>query len=403
MASRLYASTRGLFDQVLKVLVLLGLGSLMSVLAVNLVCLYICGLILLDKHQTNCRIARWLPGRCHDALNRLLRVMNWSAEALMDRLIEIARGLGPGYVILDDVVVEKFGTACVFVGYCWSTSRKKVVLGLHIVVLVWCSLDGRYRIPVGFAIWKPEGCCQVAGEAYRTKKELGKQLIVRIRQKKLSVEYICFDTWYGADWFFTWLTRRGMIFNTGVACNRHGVYRGQEQRVDELAPKLTYHWDKHLQTDVASAIIELPGYGRIKLVVTREAKGVKNGSIQARTSPGVKDDVEYAYEYTITNALTARARAVVRQKQSRWCVETVLRDEKQYGGLGACQCRMPQAVQRHVALSCLCFVVLQWLRQTPEETLGHVKERWQLEALRQGQPEPEPLRGPQKVTLEATA
>jgi len=33
---------------------------------------YVRGLLLLDEHQTGTRIAAWLPGRAHDALNRLL-------------------------------------------------------------------------------------------------------------------------------------------------------------------------------------------------------------------------------------------------------------------------------------------------------------------------------------------
>jgi hypothetical protein len=45
MASRLYPATVGLFYQVLKVLVPLGLGERMSALGVQLVCLYVCGLI----------------------------------------------------------------------------------------------------------------------------------------------------------------------------------------------------------------------------------------------------------------------------------------------------------------------------------------------------------------------
>jgi hypothetical protein len=112
MASRLYPATVGLFWQVLKMLALLGLGERMSALCGQLVCLYLCGLIALDTHQTNCRIARFLPARCHDALHRLLRKMSFSTEGLMALLVKVAKTLGEGHLILDDVVVEKFGTAC---------------------------------------------------------------------------------------------------------------------------------------------------------------------------------------------------------------------------------------------------------------------------------------------------
>ena len=238
MASRLYDGTKELFCQVLKILVLLGVGSQMSALCLNLVCLYVCGLIVLDKHQNNCRIARWLPARCHDALNRLLRVIGFSVEGLMALLVRIAKTLGEGYLILDDVVVEKYGKALRFVGYCWATSRGKAVLGIHIVVLVRSSIDGRYRIPLCFAIWKPEGICQEEGEDYKTKKEFGKELIVFVRRRGLKFAYICFDCWYGADWFFCWLNNRKITFNTELPCDRKVIYRGEEKRVDELAKKV---------------------------------------------------------------------------------------------------------------------------------------------------------------------
>jgi hypothetical protein len=49
---------------------------------------------------------------------------------------------------------------------------------------------------------------------------------------------------------------------------------------------------------------------------------------------------------------------VVKRKMSRWSVETLFRDPKQYGGLEACQCWVDQAMVRHVGLVLLNFVVL---------------------------------------------
>jgi hypothetical protein len=138
-------------------------------------------------------------------------------------------------------------------------------------------------------------------------------------------------------------------------------------------------------------------------VVTREEQGTKEGSGSGSLPEGVKEGAEYEYEYLVTNDLCARGRTVVHRQRSRWKVETVFRDDKQSGGLRACQCRVGEAVKRHVGLSLLTFVVLQWLRDSPEETVGQVKERWQLEIVRQGHPEPKPLRGKQKVTLKPTA
>jgi hypothetical protein len=83
---------------------------------------------------------------------------------------------------------------------------------------------------------------------------------------------------------------------------------------------------------------------------------------------------------------------VVERKHSRWSVETIFRDTKQYAGLGACQCWTDQAMVRHVALVLVGFVVLQQLRVDRTESLAAVKERWQLALTRQGEPPPAPLK-----------
>jgi hypothetical protein len=108
VASRLYRTTRRLYIQISSVLSSLGIADLGSPTTVGLIALYVTGLILLDVHQTQTRVTRFLPTRCHDALNRLLRVMPLSTRALMALLIGwIKQQKAQGYLCLDDVVVEK--------------------------------------------------------------------------------------------------------------------------------------------------------------------------------------------------------------------------------------------------------------------------------------------------------
>jgi hypothetical protein len=97
-------------------------------------------------------------------------------------------------------------------------------------------------------------------------------------------------------------------------------------------------------------------------------------------------------EPLVTNDLDADLSRVVARKHSRWSVETIFRDTKQYAGLGACQCWTDQAMVRHVGLVLLGFVVLQQLRLNPAESVAAVKERWQLTLTRQGQAPPTPLK-----------
>jgi SRSO17 transposase len=108
------------------------------------------------------------------------------------------------------------------------------------------------------------------------------------------------------------------------------------------------------------------------------------------------------HEYIVTNDSGADLTTVVWRKVSRWSIETLFRDTKQYAGLEACQCRVDQAMVRHVGLVLLTFVVLQLMRRTSEESVGSVKECWQLEVLRDGQ-SPPPLLKACPPHLRATA
>jgi SRSO17 transposase len=105
-----------------------------------------------------------------------------------------------------------------------------------------------------------------------------------------------------------------------------------------------------------------PKYGSLRLVVTRNRHG--------------------NHEYIVTNDSGADLTSVVERKRSRLSIETLFRDTKQFAGLEACQCRVDQAIGRHVGLVLLAFVITQLMRRSAEESVGSVKERWQLEVLR---------------------
>jgi hypothetical protein len=108
MTSRLYRTTRPLATQVALMLDRLGISGVGSPTTAALNALYVSGLTLLDGRQTQTRVALFLPGRAHDALNRLLRVVPLSTRALMGALVAWLKRYGEdGYLCLDDCVVEK--------------------------------------------------------------------------------------------------------------------------------------------------------------------------------------------------------------------------------------------------------------------------------------------------------
>jgi hypothetical protein len=372
MTSRLYRTTRGLYLTVSEVLQRLGVTALGSPTLVALLTLAVSGLVLLDRRPTQTRVAQVLPGRCHDALNRLVRTMPWSTRRLMRLLISFAKRLGlEGYLSLDDVIVEKaYAQRLPWAAWVYSFAKRRKVCGIQIVVWLWCSLDGRWRIPVGFRLRRPKRSCSPAD--YRTSLELAWEMVVDIVASGLPIAYAVFDTHYTAGWFTKRLAGVGLIWQGTLDPKTVVVWRGYRLPVGVLARALRLKWRSHLSVRATALRVYAPKYGHLRLVVTRNRHG--------------------NFEYLVSNDLAADLTTLVQRKRSRWEIETVFRDSKQSAGLEACQCWVDPAYVRHVGIVLLTFVVLQMLRSTPDEPVGSVKQRWQLAVVRDGEQPPKPLR-----------
>src|SRR5918994_1288592 len=85
----------------------------------------------------------------------------------------LSRRLGtPGYLVVDDVVIEKpFAKRLPWAAWTYSFATKRKVYGCHVVLLSWTSDPaGTWRIPVAFRLRRPKRTC--APERYRKKTEL---------------------------------------------------------------------------------------------------------------------------------------------------------------------------------------------------------------------------------------
>src|SRR5512143_3731781 len=244
MASRLYGTTRRLYEAVEAVLHTLGVAGLGTPTWAMLLAWVVTGLILLDARPTQTRVARFLPGRCHDALNRWYRLMPFSSRALMGLLMAYVKRLGQdGYVVLDGVIIEKaFAQQLAWAGWTYSFAKKDKVYGLHVVVVLWCA--GPWRIPVGFRLWRPKRSC--APHRYRTKLELGLELVRAVVAARLPVRYVVADTVYTAGWFTKRLARLGLTWHGTLAPATTVVWRGRRQAVREVARRVRLKWRGHL-------------------------------------------------------------------------------------------------------------------------------------------------------------
>jgi hypothetical protein len=359
-----------LFKQVFHGLKAIGLGAILRPLSFGVLAMYTSGLLLLDRRQNGTRISVWLPVRCHDAINRLLNNSKISSRALMRTVLTWAKRLGKGYLAIDDMVTEKrFSKLCGWMGWTYSNADKRKVYGFHVVVLLWCS--GCWRIPVAFRIWRPKAKCQAKN--YRKKSELAWEMLIEVFEQELSIDYIAMDTLYSAGWLTKKINRMGLKWVGVLHPHTTICYRNKRWSVKTLSAWLKLKYRQSLGLRARSIRAYLPKYGHLRLVVTKN----RHGNI----------------EVLATNDLDTDLTTIVLRKRSRWSIETLFRDAKQFSGLTACQCRSDQALVSHVAFVLLSFILLQRFRQFPEETLGVVKERLQMQVFTGGLRPPAPLRG----------
>jgi hypothetical protein len=336
----------------------LGLGSALSPLGLAMTTLYVCGLILLERRQTATRMADWLPARAHDALNRLLVHPPILTRRLFGSVIQWAQHLGSGYLLVDEVLLDKpFGQKCAWIGWMYSSSRKRSVKAMCVVVVLFCV--GTWRIPVAFRLWRPKGRC--AAHQYRKRTELAWEMLQELALSGLKVELVAFDNFYTAGWLTKAIGRLGWRWVGILESKTHIRYRNRLWQAGELAAALKLKWREAFRVRAIALTAYLPKYGTLRLVVTR----TRYGNFQVLAS----------------NALQADLSWIISCKRRRWTVETLFRDAKQFCGFCACQCRLDVAHVMHVALVFLAFVVVQMLRRDPKETLGSVKERYLREAL----------------------
>ncbi len=391
MALRLYRTTRRLYGQVTTALQALQVSAAVgdNPTRFGLLALYVTGLVLLDARPSQTRISQVLPAREHDALNRLLRTLPLSTRALLRGLLVLVRGLSqalgpPGYLVVDDVVLEKpFAKRLPWAAWTYSFAKKRKVYGCHIVLLSWTSdPTGRWRIPVAFRLWRPKRTCRPG--RYQKKTVLVVAMLREVVAAGCPAAYLVGDTAYTGGCVSKTAGRLGLVWVGTLSPRTTVVYRGKRQAVRDLAGRVKLKWRPTLGVRAVALRVYAPALGQVRLVVLKNEHG--------------------NFEYLVTNALATDLTTLVTRKRSRWRIETIFRDTKQLAGLGACQGRVDQVLVRHVALVFLTFVVLQLLRCDPRETVGAVKARWQGEVLRDGQTPPQPLRAaPLEFRLKSTA
>lgn len=361
----------------------------------------IAGLIILPKGPTLTKIAGTFGLQSHDTLRRALLDKTWQPKTLMTVLVQglspffgVWMGLGPGYLILDDVLLPKpFSRSMASAYYLHDYVRGRKSWCICLVVLAWSN--GVVTVPVAFALWHQEGSPYLAqqNQAYQTKRALAQELIQRVLDAKVPFAYVTFDSWYAARSFLQWLHRdKGLRFVTALSCTTNIRWL--------IAPADRKRWNGGGRppcyvTEACKNLV--PGIGLpyfspyLTLGLRAKAGRVNLRSVSApeqadltlviipnyrkkRKQWAQKEPQQFRHrhKYLLTNMTEWSVRQIIEGYQSRWDIEVLFRNLKQLLGLEACQARLVAPMERHVTLCLVGYTMLALLR---EELRPHGDQR----------------------------
>ena len=315
-------------------------ASYLSSKALLCMAVYATGLTVLDKRQTQSNIAETLGYVTHDDLNRLANELkDISRRMIMELTIFIIDMLGPGFIILDDVIVPKPFSRYVAGAYMdYDYSQKRHIVCHRIVVIIWTN--GTIYIPLAFAFWHDKEFVR----KYRTKNQIARILVYHVVRNHIPFSYLAFDNWYASKQNLGFFSRLGIKFVTRLRKNTWVIHDDERKKVSQLT-KSEYHYYSKLDVYVRRFEVRYPSFIAGHLAIVKNDKHDEPG----RT------------KYLFTNDLSLTNMEIVLNYRSRWHIEFFFRACKQRFGLSACQAQLMPQVVLHVRMVFMTYVLTQLL------------------------------------------
>lgn len=336
---------------------LLGAGAklapYLSSKAVLCIAVYVSGLTVLEKKQTQSRIADTIGHITHDALNRLAGELSELYAQMATCIVSLITGIyDSGYIILDDTVVPKPFSRFVAGTYVdYDHTQRRYVRCHRIVVAIWTN--GAIYIPVAFAFWHHRDFVR----RYRTKNQIARILIYYVVRHHIPFSYLTFDNWYASKQNLRFFDKLGITFVTRLRNNTWIIHDNVKQKVRRLT-KYECHYYHELDAYVRQFEVKYPRFGIGSLAIVKNDKHEEPGKTK----------------YLFTNDLSLTNREFVLRYRSRWHIEIFFRTCKQYFGLAACQAQLMPQVILHVRMVFLAYNLTQLLMADDSISVGDMQK-----------------------------
>lgn len=360
--------------------------------------IYCTGLCLLRKHQTCANIAKKIGGSSHDGLTRFLNGGKIVIGHLMLSCLQMALPLcsvGVCWLILDDVIIPKPYAKKMFAAYFdYDHVEEKNIRCLRVVVLCWTN--GLIKIPVAFELWHKKGCAylEATKTKFRTKNQLARILVWKVKRRGLHFDFLTFDSWYASAENLKTFHRWGLLFVCAIKSNRN-LARVSFPLLEAPRTKKKNRkhplWKEIKATQLAGAYPHSRDYKRYEKLGCRARRwpicivGVptpltlvciknyaKTKAFKQMVTPADKKAKD-PNKYLVTNACELTTATIIDRYKKRWAIEVLFRDCKQHLGFCAYQGQSVEAHQRHIACVFFSYVMMEILKTkaSPADLKAH--------------------------------
>lgn len=287
--------------------------------------------LLKEEGKFSCvKAAQTLPMISHDKLTRILIKSDLKCCENLSKLPK------NGVLIFDDTIIpKKYSKFIENCSYVYSSSEDKIVFGLCFILVIYVYKGNIHILDI--LIWRKGG---------KTKNELIREYLKKLKISGLSPEFVTFDKWYNSyetlnllasfDWNYVTLSNGNRLFDSKVNDPDLDIKK-PETRVKKGERK-----SKKNHVDDYNYFGSNGKYGKLNKVKDT-VQIIKNGD-----------------RYVLTNILKPlNSINSWNLYQQRWIIETIFRDIKSFLHLNQCSSRSLKSQKNHIICCLDAYIYLK--------------------------------------------
>lgn len=347
---------------------------------------FITAIMVADEANIEALAEGYRLSQSYDALHHFTAESPWEINDVLEQTVTVIKNLphgqrfhDKGILIIDDTLIEKFGKLMEAAGKLKDHSQGRFLEYAHCLVgLCWVD-HKKLRYPLRFKLYRKEEYCKQQGEEFKTKIELGIELLDWAVEQGIPFQTVVFDSWFSCKEMVEHIESLGKDWISMSKSNRRVVVKGKSYNCKEYSETLAA--DNLRETKVRKKKYNIKsvqarfkslkrGTEKIRLVVSYEHK---------QEGGGYKKPV-----YLVSNRKDIRPERLLRAYQLRWDIETFFKDAKSHLGLGEYQMRKLNGIKSHWCLVFTSAVLLELVRwdvctkeglKVAELSFGDLKKR----------------------------